>query len=203
MTFVDPYVDPDSGTLRNLPGFDDAEELTLFEAHAVALRAQQLHVNPALIESTWGARQWMGVHRHLFQDVYDWAGEFRTINITKGEHTFHPADRLGPAVDYVASQLQAIAGLRFPSADELAEHLAVVLGDMNEAHPFREGNGRTQREVIGQLADLHGHPIAWETISAGDNVEASIASSTDPTAFALLLRNAMATAASDRRSTDR
>jgi cell filamentation protein len=115
LNFVDPYVDPDSGTLRNLRGFDDVEELARFEAHAVALRTQQLHVNPLLIERTWDTRHWMAMHGHLFQDVYDWAGGLRSVNITKGEQTFHPVDRLSVAVDFVASGLRAVAGLRSPT----------------------------------------------------------------------------------------
>lgn len=191
MTVADPYLDPDSGILRNLPGFDDAQDLTQFEAHAVALRSQQLGGRSGIIEPTWDARYWKAVHLHLFQDVYDWAGEFRTVNFTKGDHTFHPADRLDLAADYVAGQLRAIAELDAPTIDQLAEPLAVVLGDINEAHPFREGNGRTQREIVGLLAGLHGHRIAWEAISPGDNITASIASSTNPTAFRSILRKAM------------
>jgi cell filamentation protein len=91
---TDPYLDPDSGALRNLPRIEDAEALTQFEAHAAGLRSQQLHVDPSIVEQTWDARHRKAVHRHLFQDVYDWAGRFRTVDITKGDHTFYPADRL-------------------------------------------------------------------------------------------------------------
>ncbi|WP_395153866.1 Fic/DOC family protein [Ilumatobacter sp.] len=196
MTFADPYLDPDSGILRNLPRIEDAESLTHFEAHAVGLRSQQLHVDPRIVERTWDARHWKAVHRHLFQDVYGWAGVFRTVDVTKGDHTFYPADRLDLAVDYIAGRLRTIADLEAPTIVQLAEPLAVVLGDMNEAHPFREGNGRTQREIVGMLAEHHGHPISWDAISPSDNIEASIASSTEPTAFGLLLRKAMEAEAS-------
>lgn len=193
MSFSDPYLDESSGVLRNLAGIADLEELTQFEAHAVAVRSKQIRVGRSGLNSTWDVAHWKAIHRHLFQDVYEWAGEFRTVEITKGARTFFPSDRLDTATEYVAEQLRAVVSLDSPPVEQLAERLAVVLGDMNEVHPFREGNGRTQREMIGLLASSHGRRIVWEHISADDNIEASIASSTDPGSFFELLLEAMQT----------
>jgi cell filamentation protein len=138
---------------------------------------------------------WRAVHRHLFGDVYDWAGKFRTVNITKGTHTFHPASHLHIAVDYCATRIRDIARLDRPDRDLLAERLSELLADMNETHPFREGNGRTQRVIVGQLAAHHDHPIAWRAISPAQNIELSIAAGADPHAFARPIRIAMNVAA--------
>ncbi len=113
------------------------------------------------------------------------------MNITKGTHAFHPVSHLRTAAEFCAMQMQQIARLDRPGADALAEPLSVRLSDMNETHPFREGNGRTQRFIIGRLAAHHGHPIAWRGISPKQNLELSIDSRSDPQAFAQALLVAM------------
>lgn len=123
-----------------------------------------------------------------------WAGEFRTVDIIKGTHTFHPVSHLRTATEFCSQQMQQIAHFDRPDPDALAERLSVLLSDMNETHPFREGNGRTQRFVIGRLAAQHGHPIAWRAIGPVQNLELSIASRSDPLAFARPLRTAMTAA---------
>jgi cell filamentation protein len=156
--FVDPYLDAEHGCLRNLLEITDARLLAIEEAGIVAVRLRQLDdrvdVTPTTVE------HWCSVHRHLFGDVCSWAGEFRTVDITKGTHTFHPVSHLYTAAEFCSQQMLQIAHLEGPDADTLAERLAVLLSDMNETHPFREGNGRTQRFVIGRLAAQHAHPIA-------------------------------------------
>jgi cell filamentation protein len=185
---VDPYFDTEAGCLHNLLGIRDAAALATVEAAIVSRRARQVD-RLAPVPTSVG--DWCAVHRHLFGDVYEWAGEFRTVNITKGEHTFHPASHLGQATDYCASQMRQIADQTTPDKRLLSEQLSTLLSDMNEAHPFREGNGRTQRHIIGQLAAHHEHSIAWKAISPQQNIDLSIASGVEPHAFAPALRIAM------------
>jgi cell filamentation protein len=166
--FVDPYFDAEHGCLRNRLGITDPDELGAREHAIVAVRQRQLDQQPGAPAATVDA--WRAVHRHLFGDIYDWAGEFRTVNITKGTHTFHPASHLHIAADYCANAMSDIARLDRPNRDVLAERLSELLADMNEAHPFREGNGRTQRVIVGQLAAHHDHPIAWRAFSPIQNI---------------------------------
>ncbi len=108
--------------------------------------------------------------------------------------TFHAVSHLRTATEFCSQQMQQIAHFDRPDPDALAERLSVLLSDMNEIHPFREGNGCTQRFVIGRLAAQHGHPIAWRAIGPVQNLELSIASRSDPLAFARPLRTAMTAA---------
>ncbi|QYG94389.1 hypothetical protein HC251_24935 (plasmid) [Iamia sp. SCSIO 61187] len=88
-------------------------------------------------------------------------------------------------------QLRTVAtGPRLEPAD-LADALSTVLSDMNEAHPFREGNGRTQRSLITQAAARHGQMLDWSDVSPAENIAASVASLDDPGAFAPLLSRIM------------
>lgn len=194
---VDPYLDPATGVLRNKLGISDALVLARLEHQVVTVRGTQLLGQPTLVNQTWDVRYWCEVHRFLLGDLYEWAGEFRTVDITKDDHTFHPVALLGLAVRHCASQLAILAARRSASDASLTLGMSTLLADMNEAHPFREGNGRTQRLIISQLAGHHGRFVDWAVVSERLNLEASRASGTDPGAFVALLQAAMS---SDRRS---
>ena len=198
--FVDPYLDAEHGCLRNRLGIIDPDELAATEHALVAVRQRQLQQRVDPPPTTVDA--WQAVHRHLFGDVYEWAGEFRTVNVTKGTHTFHPASHLRTAAAYCATRMRDIARLDRPAVGLLAERLSELLADMNEAHPFREGNGRVQRFIVGQLAAHHDRPIAWRAISPAQNIELSIAAGVDPHAFARPIRIAMKVAADYDSSPD-
>lgn len=195
--FVDPYFDVDNNCLRNLLGITDADQLARAEAEIVGARVDQVDKR---IKPPTSVADWKATHRQLFGDIYVWAGEFRTVDITKDGHRFHPGSHLDIAAEYCATQMRTIAALTNPGAELLSEQLATLLSDMNETHPFREGNGRTQRQIIGHLARHHGHPIAWRAISPEQNIELSIAATDKPTAFAHALRTGM-DAAHDYRVT--
>lgn len=81
---VDPYTDPATGCLHNLLGITDPALLLVVEAAFAAEAERSLRAHPSLISQTWDAAHWRAVHRHLFSDVYRWAGDFRTVDIQKG-----------------------------------------------------------------------------------------------------------------------
>lgn len=84
---TDPYVYPGSGVLKNLPGIDDRDRLERFEAIATAYRISELRFIP--IRGTLDLTGFQHIHWHIFQDLYAWAGEFRTVDIRKeGEFWF-------------------------------------------------------------------------------------------------------------------
>lgn len=79
----DPYLEPGTECLRNKLGIREAGLLAVVEAEIVANRAIRLANSPGLVPRTWDQAHWQNLHRHLFGDVYDWAGEFRTVDIAK------------------------------------------------------------------------------------------------------------------------
>jgi len=105
----DPYLEPGTECLRNKFGISDAALLTVVEAEIVANRAIQLANIPGLVARTWDQAHWQNLHRHLFGDIYDWAGEFRTVDISKEGHGFHPVSMLNNATRYCAEQIRALA----------------------------------------------------------------------------------------------
>ena len=78
----DPYIDPQSGILRNKFGLTNQESLDRAEANAVSARSILLQLNPP--KGNFDSEHLKGIHSYLFQDVYTWAGHFRTIPLAKG-----------------------------------------------------------------------------------------------------------------------
>jgi cell filamentation protein len=92
------------------------------------------------------------IHNYLFQDVYEWAGKVRTVEISKQGKQFFPRDRFGEAFSYIDSLITDYRKIDIKDAKGIAYYLAIILDSVNFLHPFREGNGRTQREFIRILA---------------------------------------------------
>ncbi len=182
----DPYLIPGSDTLRNLPGFTDAAKLREYEYHLTVLRRVELDAHP--IGGHHDLAHLQAIHHHLFQDMYDWAGQVRTVNIVKGNTPFAYAHALIPAATDLFDQLareNRLEGLDHPT---FVDRAAYYLGELNALHPFRDGNGRTQQTFIADLASRGGWHIDWDPITAEQNIAASIASfGGDKTAFVELL----------------
>ena len=99
------------------------------------------------------------IHRHLFQDIYAWAGEVRTVEIAKGGSRFQPRRFIATGMADVHRRIVAAEYFRGLGPDGFAAGAGSVLGDVNQVHPFREGNGRTQFQYLKQLAARAGHTI--------------------------------------------
>jgi cell filamentation protein len=167
----DPYVDDETGILKNLLGCRTEEGLSLKERELSYLRQTELWLHP--IEPTFDLAHLQAIHKHLFQDVYSWAGRLRTIDISRDETLFASHSRIEPYAQTVFAKLAAERH-RIATVG-LAGRLAHYLGEINAMHPFREGNGRTQRIFIDQLAKENGYTILWSRCSQQEMIAASVA----------------------------
>jgi cell filamentation protein len=132
------------------------------------------------------------IHRHLFQDIYEWAGELRTVEISKGRQQFQLRKFIETGIADVHGRLVRARFLNGLPAAAFAREAAVILGDINYVHPFREGNGRTQLQYLKQLAATAGHTLELARIRGPLWIEASIAShSADYGPLAEVLRSAL------------
>jgi cell filamentation protein len=143
------YVDPKTGILKNIPGITDPEVLLFVESGAVTKRLQELYNNPIKIK---GIENLFDIHKHLFQDIYIWAGKKRVVEISKDGKQFFPTTHFDNASSYINSLISNYKKIRKNRRKELAEKLAEILDNVNYFHPFREGNGRAQREFLRLLA---------------------------------------------------
>ena len=99
----DPYIYPGIEVLRNIPGIRNPERLAALEASVTVARLVEL--DASALHGQFDAAHLRGVHRHIFQDIYPWAGEYRTVNISKGGQFFGAAAFVGKALDGVLQEL--------------------------------------------------------------------------------------------------
>lgn len=150
--YVDPdytYTDPKTGILRNLADIIDQDVLLFFESGAVAKRLQELYENPIKIK---GVESLLTIHKHLFQDVYSWAGKKRKVEISKAGKQFFPTTHFDNAFRFIDTLISDYKNISKKEKHQISEKLAEILDNVNYLHPFREGNGRMQREFLRLLA---------------------------------------------------
>ena len=169
----DPYLDG-SGVLKNRLGINDEATLEQAEADIVAARSFELSQKP--LSGRFDLAHLQAIHQRLFADLYDWAGQLRTIDISKGGNRFAHFAQIENAATPIFQQLALENHLAGLSRDAFGQRAAHYLGELNALHPFREGNGRAQREFISHLAHANGYCIAWENIDPAALLKASIAS---------------------------
>lgn len=187
----DPYVYPGTTVLKNIPGIRNQEILDRFEADRVGQRSLELIERP--LPGLFDIEHLQGIHRFLFQDVYAWAGEFRTVDIAKGNSYFAHVLCIESTLKGLFEKLSKEQHLRAVNQERLAGRVAEILGTLNAVHAFREGNGRTQREFVRELAHKNGYWIDWSKVAQEELYEASEASfmRADNTLFEKLLKPAI------------
>lgn len=168
---ADPYVYPGTDVLRNLAGLRDADTLADYEAQASTLRLAQLAA--LRLKGVYDLPHLQEFHRFIFQDIYSWAGELRSVPLAKPGSMFALPDHIESYVTSVLHQLAGEKHLRGLSRDQFAERLTHYYAEINAVHPFREGNGRAQRAFLRQLAVDAGHTLAWEHLDSEALVVAS------------------------------
>jgi cell filamentation protein len=169
---TDPYALP-NGVLANRVNITDADQLKQAEADITRLTLLRVAENP--ITGRYDLPHLQAFHRAIFSPVYGWAGELRTVEISKGT-SFCPMANIVSYADSVFGELARNGYLRGLGRAEFVRALAGLYGDVNAIHPFREGNGRTQRAFLAQLANDAGYAVSWEKMDAQENISASVAS---------------------------
>ena len=139
------------------------------------------------IDTTRGLQQ---IHAYLFGGLYDFAGQIRTVTISKGDFTFCRAQYLHQALRDIE---------RMP--DDTFDQIVLKYVEMNVAHPFMEGNGRSMRLWLDLLlANRIGRCVDWSKIAKKDYLNAMIISATDPTLLRNILFNALTDKIDDRET---
>ena len=167
----DPYCYPQTSVLRNRLGFCTQNELDNHEALATASRFADPF--PA---GTFDITHYRAIHKHLFHDVFDWAGEYQTVRIGKGGNMFcYP--------EYIESEMKRLfekRGQRLLDGPntraQYAKRASQCLAELNAIHPFREGNGRAQLAYLTLLSTHIGHPLRQDTFESKKFLETMIAS---------------------------
>lgn len=165
------YCYPNSFVLRNKFNIMDSDELNIAETEYTSLTIAEIKNKP--IKGDLNLEHYQKIHKHIFKDIYDWAGELRTVNISKGNQ-FYNYMYIVDGADEVFSKLKNEKYLIRIDNKNIYAKLAYYLGEINVLHPFREGNGRAQRVMIEYLAQVAGYAVDFSNITDIEMIEASV-----------------------------
>ncbi len=186
--YIYPDIDPQIAAVKNKLGAKTHDELEELEAEKIAGRRIEIEEGHGP-KGQFDAQHLKAIHQHLFQDVFEWAGHTRDekVKLSDGTVASEPVLRkvdgkafmAGPlipdALDRVATALRESNYLRDLPRQEFAERAADIMLEINGAHAFREGNGRTQRTFISELAKQAGHELDFSVVTRERMIQASIA----------------------------
>ena len=169
------YCYPGTNVLRNKLNIQDLDILHEAERDYSSIRQVELYKKG--ITGDFSLKHLCSIHRQLFQDIYSWAGELRTVDISKGT-IFCLVPFIEEQFAFLYRKLRKENFLKdITDQKEMAEKLAYYLGEINMIHPFREGNGRTQRIYIEQLCMNNGRfEIDFTEVSKEKMISASVRS---------------------------
>lgn len=151
------YCYPGSNLLKNKLDIHDSNKLFKVEKQIVLAKLYILRQNNFI--GNFDKEHFQNIHKFLFEDIYDFAGKFRKENISKNNFTFASWEYIESELDRILNRLKNEKFLHNLDKSNIANRLAYYLSELNVLHPFREGNGRTIREFIRQLAYVNGYNL--------------------------------------------
>lgn len=183
------YCYPDSDVLKNKLNIHDHSELKQAEEEFVAVKQLVLLQDP--IKGRFTMSYLLRIHRFLFEDVYPFAGRLRREQISKGNTTFYPPNLIERELRRVFQKVHEMDMLHETDQQTQIQHLSYVMAELNIIHPFREGNGRSIRELIRCMALEYGLSINWGNTDRDTLIDAAIASVDDDMAFCNVLKQCL------------
>lgn len=166
--------DQENGALKNYYNLSDKKKIDAIERDFSY--AAQLNIINDGINPVFSSEYYRSIHHKLFSNIYPWAGEFRTVDFTKGDSIFVPVQNIETLLN--KSLIQLYCNLKTHDAsdkDSVANDIGRFVADVNTIHPFREGNGRTQRIFSGKVANKHGYQLNYASVSNERMKQAAIA----------------------------
>lgn len=171
------YCYANSNVLINKLDIKDNKKLQIYEAKITA--AKLLSLRQKGIIGNFDTLHLNLIHKYLFEDIYPFAGKFRNENISKGLFRFAEWEYIESELNILLNKLKNEYYLNNLDKKALSEKLAFYLSELNVLHPYREGNGRTIREFIRELALKNNYILNLSRVSPKDFLNASIKSIVD------------------------
>ncbi|MEG0681910.1 MAG: Fic family protein [Raoultibacter sp.] len=183
----DPYVYEGTHVLINKFGLTDCNEVSHVERMVTGAAVAFLENSP--IQGKFDLAHLQAIHETLFEEIYDWAGQIRKQGfISKGNSLFCKAEFIKPYAANLFGQLQREQLLTDLEHDVFAERISYYISEINALHPFREGNGRTQRVFVNHLSRQAGWNLNFASTKPDTLCEACITSMKDCSALTKLLK---------------
>lgn len=150
---------PGTAVLINKFGLKEQNKLDIVERQIVLLKGAEIERNAVFKNVDFN--YYKGIHRQLFEDIYDWAGKVRTINISKKGTVFFKYDKIEKIGQLKFKRLIGLSYLNNMDEISFFNELTELYNELNMLHPFREGNGRTLRLFITLLVRNTGRDISF------------------------------------------
>ena len=180
------YCYPDSDVLKNKLNIRNKDELKAAEEEFTAVKQLVLLQDP--VKGYFTKTHLLRIHRFLFEDVYPFAGQIQREQISKGDTMFYPPDTIDRELNRVFAAIHENKLLKEKKASEQIQNLSWTMAELNIIHPFREGNGRSIRELIRCMALVYGIHLNWGNTDRDTLIDAAIASVDDSMAFCDVLK---------------
>ena len=181
---VDPLTDncyEGTTCLINKFNIRDMSKLKELEAMITLAKVSELEKLP--LNKNFNVDDYCDIHRMIFGTLYDWAGEYRTINISKKTTSFAEPNKIPELLTNCFTRLKKLNYFKGIDFDNFVDEIVDVYCDTNYIHPFREGNGRTQRVFITQLIRYNGYDIKFSEIDTDYLMLATIQSANGVTDY--------------------
>jgi len=167
----DPYCYPSSNVLQNLLNIENNKELADAEAELTELAVDEIEFEAPPYDLDY----FKSIHQQVFKDVYEWAGETRRIDMSKGSTRFCTCKRIEPEANTLFRQLADENNYEGYERKPLVKAIAEFYIEMNMVHPFREGNGRAQRILFEHIIINAGFEFDLDGITQQEWIAANIA----------------------------
>ena len=158
--------------LINKFGIKDDKQLLIIEGQITFAKGSELERNP--IKGNFDFEHYKAIHKYLFDDIYEWAGKIRNVDMSKKGTSFAKANEIETLAKACFSRLKSENYFKNQAFDKYIDNIVDFYCVTNMLHPFREGNGRTQRIFISQLIRYNGYEIDFSRINTDDLMSATI-----------------------------
>ena len=179
-TLTDNYYEG-TNCLINKFNIQNEEQLAKIEAGITLAKTAELERNP--IRASFDFEHYKQIHKYLFEDLYEWAGKIRTVDISKKGTNFTSAENIETVAIACFDRLKRFNYFRNLDFEDFVENIVDFYCSTNMLHPFREGNGRTQRIFIAQLIRFCGYDINFSEINTDELMVATIHSANGVTDY--------------------
>lgn len=175
------YCYPDSDVLKNKLNIRDKEELKRAEEEFTAVKQLVMLQEP--LRGRFTKTHFLRIHRFMFEDVYPFAGHIRKEQISKGDTMFYPPHLIDRELSRIFDEVHTKKLLAEKEQAKQIQNLSHVMAELNIIHPFREGNGRSIRELIRCMGLEYGLLLNWGNTDRDTLLDAAIASVDNDMAF--------------------
>lgn len=165
--YQDPYLIAGTRCLKNRLGIAEPKQLDAAINRITLATGARALSQIRTKDGPWTPADWQAIHKTIFSPIFDWAGEIRTTELSRDGNQFCPSGMLSMVLERRFAEIREDLGSGSFSGDAAVSRLAHHFQRLNEVHPFREGNGRSQKILMSGIAMSAGLSLRWSRVPGG------------------------------------